>query len=85
LDEWGNITAPNLYVKDVYLCLGYDTSEFDDEMIKVYTLDTLTYSRKTEPFMDNAKRIDLRWIHKMPDGSFKSITKADAANYNFKI
>ena len=85
LDEWGNITAPNLYVKDVYLCLGYDTSEFDEEMIKVYTLDTLTYSRKTEPFMDNAKRIDLRWIHKMPDGSFKSITKADAANYNFKI
>ena len=84
-DDFGRSIVPNLYVKDIYLCLGYDVSEFDDEMIKIYTLDTTTYSRKIEPFTDNAKKIQLRWIHKMPDGSFKSIDRDDIDDYNFKI
>lgn len=84
LDFLGNSIMPNLFVKDIYICAGYDTSEFDDEMVKVYTLDSLTYSRSTEPYENNHKQIQLRWIHKQEDGTFKSITKKDDLDFTIR-
>ena len=76
-DFLGHYIKPNLYVKDVYISLGYDVSEFDKEMIQIYTLDSTTYSRTASPLTKNHKKVQLRWIHKQEDGSFKSITLSD--------
>lgn len=76
-DFLGHYIKPNLYVKDVYVSLGYDVSEFDKEMIQIYTLDSTTYSRTASPLTKNHKKVQLRWIHKQEDGSFKSITLSD--------
>ena len=81
LDFLGNLVAPNIFVKDPYICVGYDTNEFKDEMIKVYTLDTPTYNRERQPADTNHKKLHMRWIHKLEDGSFTSIDKNDDLDY----
>ena len=69
---------PNLYVSDPYISLGYDIDEFNEEMVQIYTLDTTVYSRTENPLTNNHKKIQLRWIHKQDDGSFKSISIEDS-------
>ena len=81
LDFLGNLVAPNIFVKDPYICVGYDTNEFKDEMIKLYTLDTPTYNRERQPADMNHKKLHMRWIHKLEDGSFTSIDKNDDLDY----
>lgn len=76
-DFLGNSITPNLYVNDVYISLGYDVDEFDTEMVQIYTLDPTTYSRTADPATNNHKKLQLRWIHKLDDGTYKSITSAD--------
>lgn len=80
----GQLIKPNLYVKDVYISLGYDVSQFDEEMIQIYTLDSTTYSRTANPLSNNHKEIQLRWIQKQADGSFKSITEKDNLDYELR-
>lgn len=65
-----NKLLPNLFVSEPYVSLGYDTADFKDEKVLVYTLDTSTYSKNSEK---SFKDIQLRWIHKLDDGTFKSI------------
>lgn len=76
-DFLDNIIMPNLYVNDIYITLGYDANEFDTEMVQLYTLDESTYSRTADPLTNNHKKLQIRWIHKMEDGSYKSITPSD--------
>lgn len=76
-DFLGNSITPNLYVNDVYISLGYDVDEFDTEMVQIYTLDPTTYSRTADPATNNHKKLQLRWIHKLDDDTYKSITSAD--------
>lgn len=83
-DFLGHYIKPNLYVKDVYISLGYDVEEFDQEMIQIYTLNSTTYARTADPLTKNHKKIQLRWIHKQEDGSFKSITLTDNLNYRIQ-
>lgn len=80
----GQLIKPNLYVKDVYVSFGYDVSQFDEEMIQIYTLDSTTYSRTANPLSNNHKEIQLRWIQKQNDGSFKSITEKDNLDYELR-
>lgn len=79
-----NLLPPNLFTNDVYISLGYDTSEFDSEMVYVYTLDSTTYSRSANPLSNNYKEVQLRWIHQQEDGSFKSITSNDKMDYEIR-
>lgn len=83
-DFLGHYIKPNLYVKDVYISLGYDVEEFDQEMIQIYTLNSTTYARTADPLTKNHKKIQLRWIHKQEDGSFKSIALTDNLNYRIQ-
>lgn len=69
---------PNLYVSDPYISLGYDIDEFNEEMVQIYTLDTTVYSRTENPLTNNHKKVQLRWIHKQDDGTFKSISIEDS-------
>ena len=82
-DFLGNRITPNLFVKDCYLSFGYDVNEFDEEMIKIFTMDSNTYIATVDNEEDNHKKIQLRWIHKLEDGSFKSISEKD--NIDFEL
>lgn len=76
-DFLGNEIISNLFANDIYVSCGYDINEFDDEMVRVYTLDSATYSRTASPLTNNHKTLHLRWIHKQDNGEFKSITMQD--------
>ena len=55
----------NLFVKDVYISFGYDTKEFDNDVVKIYTLESPKYSATVFPPENNHRKIDLRWIHNL--------------------
>lgn len=80
-DFLGNKLLPNLFVNEPYISLGYDTADFEDEKVLVYTLDTSTYSRNSEK---NYKDIQLRWIHKLDDGTFKSIGPSEEMEFEVR-
>lgn len=93
-DKEGNLIAskdflnhdikPNLFVSDPYISLGYDIEEFDKEMIQIYTLNPLAFNVEADPETKNYKEIQLRWIHKQDDGTFKSISEADKLDYEIR-
>lgn len=57
----------NIFVKDIYLSLGYNENQFDNDKLIIYSKNSLTYSSviKNE---DNVKDIYARWIHKNDNG-----------------
>ena len=61
-DDYGNETMPNLFVKDIYICAGYDLRDVTDEYINIYTFDTSTYVA-TQTVSGNAKHLNARWVH----------------------
>lgn len=83
-DFLGNYIAPNLYLKDPYITLGYDISEFDEEMVTIYTFDSTTYSATAQPLPSNHKQVYLRWIHKLDDGTFMSVTDKTLFDYEVR-
>lgn len=52
----------NLFVKDFYVGLGYDLRDFKNDDVVLYTLNNSTYN-STYSSDDNAKKVNLRWIH----------------------
>jgi hypothetical protein len=55
-----SIYGYNLFVKNIYLCFGYDVSETRDELVVPVIDDSMTYS---EFRTNNNKTIGLRWVH----------------------
>lgn len=78
---WQN-EPPNIFVKDIYISLGYDSNSFDTDTLMIYSLDSSQYIATEDPPEDNHKKVEIRWIHKMDDGSFKSISMDDDINYD---
>ena len=73
---------PNLFVKDLYISLGYDSSSFTgEEKIEIFSQDSPIYSTD---FDNNNKNISLRWLHKAPNGDFISITKEDDIDFELR-
>ena len=83
MDFLGNYIAPNIYLKDPYITLGYDINEFDEEMVTIYTFDSTTYSATAQPLPSNHKQVHLRWIHKLDDGAFMSVD--DKTKFNYEV
>ena len=54
---------PNLFIKDLYIGFGNDVSEFQQEGVLIYTLDSKLYTPTPKQDKDNYKKIQLRWIH----------------------
>lgn len=77
---WENL-PPNIFVKDIYISLGYDSNSFDTDTIIIYSLDSSQYIATEDPPEDNHKKLEVRWIHKMDNGYFKSIDLKDEINY----
>lgn len=63
----------NIFVKDIYLSLGYNENQFDNDKLIIYSKNSLTYSSviKNE---DNVKDIYARWIHKNDNGEIVIIS-----------
>lgn len=61
-DEFDMLLSPNLFTKDVYICLGYDISEFADDQATLYTINGTTYT-STNTDAENKKNLLLRWVH----------------------
>lgn len=76
---------PNLFFKDLYIGLGYDSAEFQQEGVIIYTLNSKLYTPTPQSDEKNFKKIQLRWIHlDQNSNSFKSITLNDELNYEIR-
>lgn len=65
-----SVLAPNLFVREPYLCLGYDKADLENELIKISTLDSLTYDQlPSDELYKNNKTITLSWIHMFDNGA----------------
>lgn len=76
---------PNLFFKNLYIGLGYDSAEFQQEGVIIYTLNSKLYTPTPQSDEKNFKKIQLRWIHLDQDSnSFKSITLNDELDYEIR-
>ena len=83
--------VPNIYIKDPYVSLGYETDNFIGDSCLIYTNDSLKYKKypETNDGYDNRnnankKLVSLRWIHKDEmTGHISSLTKLPE-NYDIK-
>lgn len=73
--------APNIFVKDIYLSLGYDSTSFDTDTIFIYSLDSSQYVATADPAESNHKEVQIRWIHKDEDGKCRAISDKDDLPY----
>jgi hypothetical protein len=82
----GSMPINNLFIdKDIMISLGYDTSDFTDEKVVAYTLNSTTYARTANPLSNNHKDIQLRWMHKLEDGSIISIDDTNDHDMDYEI
>ena len=81
LDDISNLfqvnILPNLYVRDVYIALGYDASNFEGDDLAYLTFNPLTVHYDSSQTEDElAKFIELRWIHKEDTGGISTIGRS---------
>ena len=66
----------NLFIKNPYICLGYDLSDFSDEKVILYTFNSDHFEINDKISEEEIKKnIKLRWIHKFEDGTIKVINE----------
>lgn len=56
----------NLFIKDPYISLGYDTREFQNDDVIIYTLDTPTFTSAADD-SENQKTVQIRWLHEFEE------------------
>lgn len=87
-NEKGNLIEvladPNLFVKDVNICFGFDISEFDEDKVQIFSLNSPKYDTTADPPESNHKLLQLRWIHKDEDGNVYVVPDNDE-ELDFKI
>lgn len=60
----------NLFIKDPYISLGYDTREFQNDDVIIYTLDTPTFTSAASD-SENQKTVQIRWLHEFEEDGEK--------------
>lgn len=83
-DLFGGQVAPNLFVKDPRISLGYDSREFENDDAILYSLDNTTYTSDVSD-EKNTKKIKLRWIHDFGDNNLQVVTNKDKENLKYEI
>lgn len=88
IGEDDTLLTPNLFVKDVYLCLGYDISIFNNDMVQIYTQQPNTYKHSSQTSNDgiaqNRKTIKTRWVH-IDNGTPIDMTKVENYETPYEI
>lgn len=59
----------NLFVSNIKVSFGYDISEYTEDTVLLYTLDSMSYNNSSLP-EKNQKTLMVRWIQVTPDGIF---------------
>lgn len=77
-DFLGNKINPNLFVKDCYICIGYDVATFEDDQVTLYTLDDSTYKPNATE-LENQKLVQLRWVNDFGN-KIKVVNETDNLN-----
>lgn len=85
VDNFFNELVPNIFVKDCFIALGYDTEDFDRELLKLHSLDKLQYSATVPEEEDNYKKILLRWLYKKDNGQIISVDKDTTEVGEFEV
>ena len=81
-DDFGNKMPNNIYVDNIKFCFGYESNYFEDETLILLTNEVLEYSYADEV---NTKTVNLRWIHKINDNSYKVLKEEDFKDGKFKV
>lgn len=63
LDGEGNLLPNNIFVKNIYLALGYSLDSFNGDVAMLYTTDPKTYNGDYGRGDKNIKTLKVRWIH----------------------
>ena len=66
IDYGDFIPSDNLFVKNIYVSMGYDYRQFDKDTVLLYTLDSNTYNYKKADYVNN-KHLQMRWIQVQED------------------
>lgn len=86
---FNNITSPNLWVKDVYICLGYDLGSFNQDSVQLYSISSPTYKYEVpNEYMENdslRKELEVRWIHEFEEGVLNEVYQSQVKNLNYEI
>ena len=61
IDYGDFIPSDNLFVKNIYVSMGYDYRQFDKDTVLLYTLDSNTYNYKKADYVNN-KHLQMRCI-----------------------
>ena len=83
IDDYGNEAMPNLFVKDIFICAGYDLRDIKDEYVSLYTFDTKTYIA-TQTVAQNTKDVHLRWVHLDDNDNPVAITAESNLDYEIR-
>lgn len=84
-DFLGNAVAPNLFVKDFYICVGYNLADFNKEQATLHTLGSTTYIANSQVNDENnTKQITLRWVHEFDNNKIAVVTKDTKLDYKVR-
>lgn len=83
-DSFNSRLWENIYVDNLYLCLGYDLAVFNDDYVEIYTENSKDYARSTDTADTeesinerNTKEIKMRWVHIDDNGDPVDMSKVE--------
>lgn len=79
--------ADNIKIDDMEIILGYQLDQFNGDSLMISSPGYLFYSKMEEEANKNNyfKTLNLRWVHKEPDGSYSILTKNDITKRNIQV
>lgn len=72
----------NIFTDYLYIGIGYDLRQFEEDYATLYTFDTSTYSKEKT---NNDKLVNLRWVHIDDNGKPIDIHKDDSSLSNYDV
>ena len=78
----------NIFIRNLKIYLGYDISTFTEDSVKISTPGYPYYNKadiQTDLLHGGRRYLNLRWIHKISDNEYISLTKEDVVKKNIKV
>lgn len=63
----------NIFVQNIFLCVGYDVDDYDDDCVFLYTFDRSTFNQQTK----DTRTVGLKWIHVDKDDRYEITSNMD--------
>lgn len=73
----------NIFIKNIYICLGTSAIDFDKDSVKITTKNSLLYSKNNEK--NNVKILNLQWIHKNENNNIIKVVQEDEIPIKYHI